>query len=49
MAMEGQNVPAPTGGFFIPRTACNFSEESFFLISFCYSVMFISLAMKISD
>ncbi len=35
---KGQNIPAPTGGFSIPRTAIFFPEESFILISVCYSV-----------
>jgi hypothetical protein len=32
---EGQKFPTETGGF---SQNCNFSEESFILISFCYSV-----------
>jgi hypothetical protein len=33
---EGQNVPAPTGGFFYSQI-CNFPKESFILSSPCNS------------
>jgi hypothetical protein len=35
---EGQNVPAPTGGFFYSQI-CNFPKESFILSSPCNSVL----------
>jgi hypothetical protein len=34
---EGQNVPAPTGGFFYSQI-CNFPKDSFILSSPCNSV-----------
>ncbi len=42
---EGQNVPALTGGTFHSQN-CNFPEESFILISFCYSAYSQTLQMN---
>jgi hypothetical protein len=45
---KGQNVPAPTGGYFIP-IFCNIPEESFILSSSCNSVptLFLSLTFQL--